>query len=239
MPLISLLVCSGSIAQKAILSTELTPEELILKRSQYKKQLEELESFRAKTLTAHKAADTEKKKRIISQVRTRLETELTQHVFPAWHGTPWDFNGTSNKPGEGKIACGYFVSTTLEHIGYQVNRYKLAQQPSQRIITTFVERGKLDISSRRPLAKVKKKLVTSGNGIYIIGLDTHVGYVVVNGEDITFIHSTYYPPAQQVVAEPYDTKNPLSDSKYRVVGKLFHDEMLINWLHQKRYSITQ
>ena len=42
---------------------------------------------------------------------------MTDSVFPHWMGTKWDFNGVSNVPGKGMIACGYFVSTTLKHVG--------------------------------------------------------------------------------------------------------------------------
>jgi len=238
-PLICLLTYSISSGQKAPLSTEITQEEILLKRTQYQNQLKQLESYRIKQLSQYNAATAEEQKKLITQVKTRLEKELTENVFPAWYGTPWDFNGTSDKPGEGKIACGYFVSTTLKHIGFKINRFKLAQQPSQRIISTFMKRSSMDISSRRPLTDVKKKLIKSGNGIYIVGLDTHVGYVVVKEEKITFVHSSYYRPDRQVVAEPYDSRNPLSDSKYRVVGKIFHNEMVINWLKQKPYKIDQ
>ncbi len=236
---ICLLSCTASFGQKTPLSSELTQEEIVLKRTLCQKQLKQLQIYRVKSLDLYQKASAENKKALLFQLKTRLEKELTQTVFPAWYGTPWDFNGTSNKPGEGKIACGYFVSTTLKHIGYQVNRYQLAQQPSQRIITTFVKRSDIDISSRRSLEHVKKKLMKTGDGIYIVGLDTHVGFIVVNDGTITFIHSSYYKPNRQVVAEPYDSKNPLSDSKYRVIGKLFHDEMLIKWLNAEPYTIAQ
>lgn len=228
--LIFLLSYSTSFAQEDPISTKIT---------HYKDQINQLENFRLNQLSQYKIASTKEKKKLITQVRTKLEKTLTENIFPAWYGTPWDFNGTSNRPGEGKIACGYFVSTTLKHIGFNINRFKLAQQPSQRIISTFVNKDSMDISSRRSLAHVKRKLITSGDGIYIVGLDTHVGYLVVKDTRITFIHSSYYRPHRKVVAEPYDTKNPLSDSKYRVVGKLFHDQMVSNWLNAKPYKIAQ
>ena len=59
---------------------------------------------------------------------------MTDSVFPDWMGTKWDFNGVSNVPGKGMIACGYFVSTTLKHIGFNLNRYKLAQQAAYTVI---------------------------------------------------------------------------------------------------------
>lgn len=57
-----------------------------------------------------------------------FENYLLNKIIPHWYGTEWDFNGYTSIPNQGVIACGYFVSTTLEHIGIVINRYHLAQQ---------------------------------------------------------------------------------------------------------------
>jgi hypothetical protein len=36
---------------------------------------------------------------------------VTETIIPAWIGTGWDFNGITEKPQQGSIACGYFVTT--------------------------------------------------------------------------------------------------------------------------------
>ena len=64
----------------------------------------------------------------------------------------------------------------------------------------------------------------------IVGLDTHVGFVVNDGESLAFIHSTYYRPPKTVVAEATDSVNPLRDSNYRVVGKILDDTMMRKWI---------
>ena len=226
-------------AQKTLLSNTVTLTTKTQKRADYQHNITQLNRYRSQQYKAYRAASSTEKRRILNKIKTRLETELTQNIFPAWYGTPWDFNGITTRPGKGKIACGYFVSTCLTHLGYKVPRIKLAQQPSQKIIRTFVARSSMDISSKRSLSRLKQQLLISGNGIYIVGLDTHVGFVTVRGENISFIHSSYYNPTRYVKAEPYNTKNPLADSKYRVFGKLFHDQMLINWLNQKTYVVAR
>lgn len=232
--------CPHAIAQQPPLSKDLTAEAVKEKRGAYQKNLTALQQFRTINAKAYKNASANEKNTILKKARTQLESELSQNVFPAWYGTPWDFNGISQTPGEGKIACGYFVSTCLVHIGFKVSRIKLAQQPSQRIIGTFMGRSAMDISSKRSLPDLKKQLMKSGDGIYIVGLDSHTGFVTVKGETITFVHSSYYSnPTQRVVAEPYDTKNPLADSKYRVFGKIFHDDMLEKWLNETPYQVAR
>ena len=72
-----------------------------------------------------------------------LFNSMIDSIFPAWMGTNWDFNGTSNVPKQGEIACGYFVSTTLKHVGFNLNRYKLAQQAASVVLMYCVVTIKL------------------------------------------------------------------------------------------------
>lgn len=189
------------------LSTQITEATKQKKRKDYQNNLTALSHYRSTQYAKYSSANTSGKKKILADIRSRLEQELTKNIFPAWDGTPWDFNGTSQTPGKGKIACGYFVSTCLVHLGYDVNRIKLAQQPSQRIIRTFMKKSAMDISSKRSLSNIKQQLVHSGNGIYIVGLDTHVGFFTVQDGTITFVHSSYYRNPNKVVrAELYNTK---------------------------------
>ncbi|NBX78987.1 MAG: hypothetical protein EBQ94_01170 [Flavobacteriales bacterium] len=67
-------------------------------------------------------------------------------------------------------------------------------------------------------------------------MDNHVGFVLVDGKSISFIHSNYYFPEVGVMKEDISTKNPLKDSHYRIFGKLLMDEMVVNWLEDKEYE---
>jgi hypothetical protein len=78
----------------------------------------------------------------IYSARTYLMKTLKQQIFPSWYGTSWDFNGYTEKPLNGKIACGYFVTTTLKHIGFNLNRYKIAQQDAYTIMKVISEKIK-------------------------------------------------------------------------------------------------
>jgi len=222
-----------------VYSGEVTAEEVQVKRTNYPVRLGELEEFRKKQAAAYAAAGGAQKAAVIRESRAELEKALRQDVFPAWFGTGWDFNGTTTTPGAGKIACGYFVSTCLTHVGFKVSRIKLAQQASQRIIETFMAKSERKIlGDAKPMAVVRAYLKGKGDGIYLVGLDQHVGFVSVVGEDMAFIHSSYYNPESCVKAEKIETKNPLSDSKYRVIGKLFADDMVLGWLEERNYPVA-
>lgn len=221
-------------------SGNISEAEIQRKRGSYQARLGELEEFRQKQGKHYAEADETRKKILVREARTRLENALLQDVFPAWYGTDWAFSGTSVTPGEGKIACGYFVSTCLVQVGFKVNRVKLAQQPSQRIIESFMDKSDRKIlADGKPMSVIREYLKSQGDGIYIVGLDRHVGFVSVWGDDMAFVHSAYYEPDSYVKSEKIETKNPLSDSGYRVFGKLFSDEMVVGWLSGRVYPVKE
>ena len=214
-------------------------QETVNYREQYPTLLKDIQKKRQQLHLQYKNS-TKPRAKTIQEARAYLEDTLRQEIFPAWYGTAWDFNGISQTPGKGKIACGYFVSTSLVHAGFKVNRIRLAQQPSQSIIKTFIPKKHCSVLKYQiSIDKVATFLKSKGDGIYIVGLDRHVGFISVKGDQMHFIHSSYYRPSPVVVSEPIDSKNPLRDSKYRVIGKLFTDDMVIGWLTQKSYSVKR
>src|SRR4029453_1954809 len=64
-----------------------------------------------------------------STSKQALINNIRDSLFVCWYGTAWDFNGITEEPGKGKIACGYFVTTILRDLGIPVKRYKHAQRP--------------------------------------------------------------------------------------------------------------
>jgi hypothetical protein len=182
----------------------------------------ELESQRLKLaaeLDAHPA-------RTIKRAREVLVTTLRDQLLPAWNGTTWAMNGTTQTPGEGKLACGYFVSTTLLHAGFHVERVRMGQQASTYITKSLVTQEPIWHTSNQPIEKFVERLRRSGDGIYLVGLDNHVGYVIVDGDDTWFHHSG----PGVVRREPALTASFLSTSHYREAAKLFDDALVEKWL---------
>lgn len=149
---------------------------------------------------------------------------LANEIFPAWYGTPWDFNGISNTPGKGEIACGYFVSTTLKHAGFNLNRYKLAQQASA-IITKEVCGAKYT-QNITGLSDLFTALKAYHNAMFIVGLDYHVGFIVVENGESFFVHSDFI--SDQVLREKAIESESLKSSTRFVLGQLSHNKELIN-----------
>jgi len=151
--------------------------------------------------------------------------------FEHWRGTPWDFNGTTRTPGEGTIACGYFVTTVLQDAGFDLPRYKWAQLAAEPMIHKVAPTGKA--FSNAPVATVEAWLLQQGDGLYAVGLDNHVGFIRVKKGQALFVHSNYYRREIGVMAEPLEGRNPLADSHYRYIGKLLDDDMVKRWLEHR------
>jgi hypothetical protein len=149
-------------------------------------------------------------------------------VFPPWYGTPWDFNGTSQTPGEGNIACGYFVSTVLRDVGFKVERIRLAQQASEDIVKTLARPEAITRYSNKSPEEVIEAIRAGEDGLFAVGFDFHVGFVVKEGDTVTFCHSSWIKNGGVACEDPAATGAWYSS--YYVVGRLLDDPMLIHWL---------
>ena len=119
----------------------------------------------------------------------RFTQLVADSIMPYWYGTPWDFNGTTQTLGSGAIACGYFVSTVLKDVGLRVNRVKMGQMDSEEMIHHLAEKKDTQLFYEKPLTQVLAYLRQQGAGLYIIGLNSHVGFILVDGTGCWFIHA--------------------------------------------------
>lgn len=168
------------------------------------------------------------KQRTLALARELVVATLRDELLPAWNGTAWAMNGITQVPHQGQIACGYFVSTTLLHAGFRVERSKLGQQASELITRSLVTQERIWVRSDQPIEAFVDTLRRGGDGIYLVGLDNHVGFVIVDGKDTWFHHAG--PGDEGVRREPARTASFLSTSRYREAAKLFDDALLEKWL---------
>jgi hypothetical protein len=187
----------------------------------------------------YRAATTEQdRSTILTESRALVVQTLSERIIPAWYGTPWTFGGQTRTPGTGSIACGSFVVSTLADAGFRVPA-SMAAQPSENILKNLI--GTKDLRrfpNRAAMDDVIDWVTSQGDGVFVVGLDIHVGYVINAGGHITFRHSSYYKPPLAVVSQDVREQSPLTDSRYRVLGKLFTDEMLTRWLLAQPFPIT-
>ncbi|MCB0763715.1 MAG: hypothetical protein KDB84_03350, partial [Flavobacteriales bacterium] len=82
----------------------------------------------------------------------------------------------------------------------------------------------------RPVSEVDTYIRSQGDGLYKVGLDSHVGFIVMRNGVVRFVHSNYYQRTIGVMSEPMEGNNPLADSRYRIVGTLLGDAMVEAWI---------
>jgi hypothetical protein len=165
---------------------------------------------------------------IRDEARAVVLQALTRQLLPAWYGTPWEFYGATRTPRSGSIACGYLVSTVLADAGFRVERVRMAQQPAEYIVKTLVPSRRTWRFRSRPVSEVVERVKREGEGLYLVGLDYHVGFLWNDGTRVSMCHASYLGTAE-VLCEDALT-SPAMLSRYHVVGRLLEEAMLDAWL---------
>ena len=178
-------------------------------------------------ISAHHHLNQEAK---IDSARQYMATMLVDSIFHYWLGTKWSYNGYTDEPRNGVIACGYFVSTTLRDLGIQLNRYKTAQKASLDIIKQLCAANSV---KRTTSFEALNQQFTEApdNEIFIVGLDFHVGFLYKREGILYFAHSNYIG-REGVEIEKADTSSALLSSDLYFTGNLSANKQLItDWLN--------
>lgn len=165
-----------------------------------------------------------------------FENYLLNKIIPHWYGTEWDFNGYTAIPNKGEIACGYFVSTTLEHMGIVINRYHLAQQAGLN------EAKSLAIADSNYFTvygfeTLKERMKTMEDAIYFVGLDNHVGYLYKEAGELYFIHSNYIE--NRVMIEKAVYSQAFQSNIYVVAELSTNASLLEHWKNGQRVNVVR
>jgi len=190
-------------------------------QKEYQKQLEIIKS---------------KKKNIkdIDSLGIYLHTQLTSEIFPAWYGTEWDYNGYTNTPREGIVACGYFVSTTLKHVGFNLNRFDLAKMYSSSIVKSLCATP----ATFNNIDNMFAHILENSDHLYVVGLSSHVGFIEKKDGAIYFIHSNYIGPVA-VEKELAKNSDALNSSDVFVLGNITgNPELMKKWRDNIKINIV-
>ena len=74
-----------------------------------------------------------------------------------------------------------------------------------------------------------------GDGLYIVGLDYHVGFLRVTDGQVRFIHASWYK--RKVVNESAEKSIDIQSSRDRVVGKVLQSAMQKAWLNRSKIKV--
>lgn len=159
---------------------------------------------------------------------------VTEDILCAWNGTEWAFSGYTAIPNQGTIACGYFVSTTLRDIGFNLDRYKLAQKsPTGEGRSLFLGKDPIAIHQDSLMQYVS----CLADGLYFLGLSNHVGFLSIENGNHYFIHSNYINAAG-VMKERLECSEAVQNSySYLLVPLSTHNAFIKAWLLKKRIEV--
>ena len=198
-----------------------------------------ISNMRSRLAERYQRATPNERRRVLAAAGDSLLDAINGWICPYWYGTDWDFNGTTETPQQGKIACGYFVTTVLRDAGLRLEREWLAQQASETMIKSLVGGEYIRRFSKATLPDFVAAVKQWGKGVYIVGLDKHTGLLIHTGDDLYFVHSTYISPGT-VVKERAIESLALGVSRYRVVGKISADKgALLRWIRNEETSTRQ
>lgn len=235
LPLALLAAACHSDAPAATTVAHISPDPAAAAAAEYRPRVARLAARRTALAARYRQARTAAQKAaVLQQARQLLVASLDTVIWPAWYGTPWAFYGTTQQPQKDSIACGYFVTTTLRDAGLRLDRVALAKTTSEKLIQNLTDEAHIRRYRLVPPARFVQQMQQLGDGLYIVGLDFHVGFLRVRQGQVRFIHSTYLGEGQ-VVNEEAATSAALR-SKYRVVGCISADARLLeSWLRQRRF----
>lgn len=238
MVLISLVACSSAPAAAAAMQ-QADAESDARAAGPYEAALAEIEATRlALAGRLDHAQDDAGRAAVRVAARAAALTAMREVVLPAWLGMPWGLGPTSTplRPHQAGtvIACGYFVSSTLENLGLRLDtRFRFAQAPAlhaQRSLAPAPD--DLHVFFSIPGEELAQKIAALGEGLYIIGLNNHIGYVDVRDEQVRIIHASY-TDRQVVIDEPLATAEVIANSRkagYFVTPVLQDDRLIERWL---------
>jgi hypothetical protein len=154
-----------------------------------------------------------------------------------WLGSSWGRGmPQSGTPQTGKINCGTFVGTLLRDAGFKVDVRKLQRQPSQAIIKSFVGGKRVRKLVGSSMERFLKAVEEMGPGLFILGMDMHVGILIQTDTELRYLHSSI--ETGKVVNEAAADAWTIQSSNYRIVGKLLSPKNLRFWLRGKRVEVV-
>ena len=199
-----------------------------------------IQKARSDLARRYTAAGTRKAKRAIkAEARAFVVRALIEEIFPAWLGTPWhmgkdDDAAVPHQPGK-RVSCSYFVTAALQNAGLVLDdRRRWAESAALHIQRSLAPRvADLHRFFSIPPAQLAARLRKLPVGLYVIGLNCHVGFVRVAADKVWFIHSDYVEPDVGVRVEPLAASAAIANSQPTGywVTPLFQDDRLIEyWL---------
>ncbi len=212
------------------------------KTRKFFKKLEKIEAKRMELSEKYKRTKSVKEKRRIKEnSRKYIIKSMIKDIIPFWYGTPWymgpdDDAEYPHQLGK-RISCSNFITAVLQNVGFVFDsRKKWADARALYIQTSLADKEQVQryygITSRH----FAKELMKLTPGLYLVGLNCHIGFILIKNNKAVFIHSNYVNPEVGVTAEAVEISQAIINSEgtgYWITPLLNDDRLIENWLMKK------
>lgn len=171
----------------------------------------------------------------IKNTGKKFSEDFAGKILPEWYGTSWTFTGHTEKPKQGNIACGYFVSTALRDAGFNLNRYRLAQLAPYNEAKTIACGELVKVYQNFDKEKFIAETLKFDDGLYFVGLDFHVGFLLKSSNQVHFIHSNYIDGAG-VVKETIESSMAIQSKSYYVCSISSNSKLMRKWMLNEKIN---
>jgi hypothetical protein len=212
--------------------------------------LARIEARRAELRARFEAGDRQQREQVREAARRFVVDSIVEDIFPAWIGMPWTMavirDGLKpdarvpGEPGKG-VSCSFFVVSVLENAGLGLAGRRTFAGAVALPVQRSLSPRKQDLRRWHGIgpAGLEQKMRAWGDGLYVVGLNCHIGFIVVRGGRVRFVHSSYTEP-YEVVDEPLVESAAIEFSPGYVVTALFRDARLIDhWLTGRRVPFSK
>jgi hypothetical protein len=178
---------------------------------------------------------------IRDEARKYVVDAIVEQIFPAWLGMPWTMAVIRDglkpdarvpfEPGKG-ISCSFFVVSVLENAGLRLAGRRTFAGAVALPIQRSLSPADKDLRRFHGIGPtgLEQKMLAWGDGLYVAGLNCHIGFIVVRDGRVRFVHASYTEP-YRVVDEPLVGSAAIENSPGYVVTALYRDDRLIDlWL---------
>ncbi len=168
----------------------------------------------------------------IMKIGDYVTKTIVNELIPHWYGTHWDFNGYTSRPGQGDIACSYFIFTVLRDAGFNINRYRFSQAHGLNSVKAFCKGDSILILNSDYVTEMSDSIQSLiKDGLYLVALSNHVGFLYKKAGNLFFIHSNYLYP-HEVMIELASKSEAFRSTSIYVIGSVTNNKsLMMKWIN--------
>ncbi len=166
-----------------------------------------------------------------------ISSSIYDSLAPYWLGTKFSKTGNTKYPGIGLVSPEHFVIQLFLDAGLQVKvDPEFNPKPIDLVEILLFDRNIFHYDNISMISFLQE-LNQKGDGLYLLALDSHIGFVSLQGGQRKFLHASPTNPFC-VVKEDLENSKIIAQSKNRTLGSISGSSELIKvWLSNEPIKI--